>query len=145
MQFPITIGLHRSRFLDAMLLAAVILANAAILGFQCSLPIQACLFFATWLVAMQAWYALTPAINLIRLERSGEIFIARVGENDFVSAMPKPGAIIHPWLTVIRLETADAQASTLIATVDRKNSENLRRLRMFMRWQASFSEPNDDA
>lgn len=145
MQFPILIGLHRSRFLDAMLLAVVILVSAAILGFQCSLAVQGCLLFAVLLLAIQAWQALTPTIELIRLERSGEIFIARAGESDFVQAVPKPGAIIHPWLTVIRLSTEDARSATLIATVNRKNSENLRRLRMFMRWQASFSEPNDDA
>ncbi|MGB4063183.1 MAG: hypothetical protein WBK19_05115 [Azonexus sp.] len=145
MQFPIIIGLHRSRLLDAMLLTAVILASAPILGLQCSPSIRTGLFFAVMLLAIQAWYALTPAIKQIRLERSGEVFIARVGESDFIQAMPKPGAIIHPWLTVIRLQTADARTATLIATVDRKNSQNLRRLRMFMRWQASFSEPHDDA
>jgi len=144
-QFPILIGLHRSRLLDTILLIAVILASAAILGFRCSPSIHASLFCAVLLLAMQAWYALTPAIKQIRLERNGEIFIARVGESDFVQAVPKPGAIIHPWLTVVRLQTADARTATLIATVDRKNSENLRRLRMFMRWQANFSEPNDDA
>jgi toxin CptA len=144
-QFPITIGLRRSRFLDVTLLTAVILANAAILGFQCSPSIRACLFFAVLMLAIQAWRTLTPAIKLIRLERSGEIFIARVGENDFVQATPKPGATIHPWLTIVRLTTADARTATLIAAVDRKNSENLRRLRMFMRWQANFSAPTDDA
>ncbi len=145
MQFPIIIGLHRSHFLDAMLLIAVNLAGAAILGFQCTLSIRICLFIAVLLLATHAWYAMTPAIKLIRLERGGEIFIERVGENEFVPATPKPGAIIHPYLTVIRLKTADAPTATLIATVDRKNSENLRRLRMFMRWQARFSVPNDDA
>lgn len=145
MQFPIIIGLRRSPFLDAMLLIAFILACAAILGFQCSPSIRTSLFFAVLLLAIRAWYALTPAIKQIRLERGGEIFIARVGESDFIQAGPKAGAIIHPWLTVIRLQTSDARTATLIATVDRKNSENLRRLRMFMRWQASFSEPNDDA
>lgn len=145
MQFPIIIGLHRSRLLDAMLLITVILASAAILYLQRSLPVRTSLLCVVLLLAIQAWYALTPAIKQIRLERSGEIFIARVGESDFVQAMPKPGAIIHPWLIVIRLLTADARTATLIATVNRKNSENLRRLRMFMRWQANFSEPNDDA
>ena len=145
MQFPIIIGLHRSRLLDAMLLITVILASAAILYLQRSLPVRASLLCVVLLLAIQAWYALTPAITQIRLERSGEIFIARVGESDFVQAMPKPGAINHPWLIVIRLLTADARTATLIATVNRKNSENLRRLRMFMRWQANFSEPNGDA
>ncbi|MDP2883282.1 MAG: hypothetical protein Q8N89_17100 [Azonexus sp.] len=145
MQFPITIGLHRSPFLDAMLLAVSVLASAAILGFECSPLIRAGLFIAVLVLAIQAWYALTPSIKAIRLERNGGIFITRVGESDFVQATPKPGATIHPWLSIIRLTTEDGRTATLIATVNRKNSENLRRLRMFVRWQANFSGPNDDA
>lgn len=145
MQFPITIGLHRSRFLDAMLLAVSVLASAAILGFECSPSIRAGLFIAVLVLAIQAWYALMPSIKAIRLERNGGIFITRVGESDFVLATPKPGATIHPWLSIIRLTTEDGRTATLIATVNRKNSENLRRLRMFVRWQANFSGPNDDA
>jgi toxin CptA len=144
-QFPIIIGLHRSRFLDAMLLSAVILACAAILSFDGAPPVRAGLVLVVTLQAIQAWRALTPVIGSIRLERSGDIFVARVGQNDFVLATLKPGATIHPWLTVIRLVTADGCPATIIATVDRKNSENLRRLRMFMRWQAKFSEITDDA
>ncbi|MFZ2972264.1 MAG: hypothetical protein WA049_06465 [Ferribacterium limneticum] len=145
MQFPITIGLHRSRILDAMLLIITMLTNATILGFQCSDSMRAGLLIAVLVLAIQAWYALKPSIKAIRLERNGDIFIERVGEGDFVQAIPKPGATIHPWLSIIRLTTEDGRTSTLIATVNRKNSGNLRRLRMFIRWQANFSGPNDDA
>lgn len=145
MQFPIIIGLHRSRFLDVMLLSVLILACAAILSFDCAPSVQGGLVFLVVLLAIQAWRALTPFIGLIRLERSGEVFVAKAGANDFVQATLKPGATIHPWLTVIRLETADDGPATIIATVNRENSENLRRLRMFMRWQAKFSGAIDDA
>lgn len=145
MQFPIIIGLHRSRILDAMLLTAVILACAATLSLACAPLLRAGLLFVVLLLTIQAWRALTPVISSIRLERSGEIFVARVGETEFVQATPKPGATIHPWLTIIHLTTADDWTATIIATVDRKNSENLRRLRMFMRWQANFSGASDDA
>jgi toxin CptA len=144
-QFPITFGLHRSRFLDAALMVIVVLAGVAILGFRSSVAIRVGLLLALLVLAIQTWRALTPTIRSIRLERSGEIYIARVGESEFVQAVPKPGATIHPWLTVIRLSAADGQSATLIATVNRKNSQNMKRLRMFMRWQASFRGPNDDA
>lgn len=144
MQFPIIIGLHRSRFLDAMLLAVVMLACAAILFFDGAPSVRAGLVFLVVLLAIQAWRALTPLIRSIRLERNGEFFVAKTGETDFVQATLKPGVTIHPWLTVIRLVTADDCPATIIATVDRKNSENLRRLRMFMRWQAKFSGASDD-
>lgn len=145
MQFPITIGLHRSRILDAMLLLVVVLAIVAILGFDCSAAVRAVLFFAIVVLAALAWRGLTPAISTIRLERNGAISITHPGENEFVSARPKPGATIHPWLTVIRLSTDDGCTATLIATLDSQNKADFRRLRMFMRWQASFSEPSDDA
>jgi toxin CptA len=143
-QFPITIGLHRSRFLDAMLVLAAVLAIAAILSFQCPSSVRVCLVMVVLLMTIQAWRALAPTINSIRLERNGDIFIVRVGETDFVQAHPKPGATIHPWLTIIRLAAADNRPATLLATVNRKNSQNLRCLRMFMRWQANFSELSDD-
>ncbi|NTV71738.1 MAG: hypothetical protein HGA71_16520 [Azonexaceae bacterium] len=145
MQFPIIIGLRRSRFLDALLLIVVVLACTAIFGFQCSPAIRAILFLAVQFFAIRALYAFAPEIKQIRLERNGEIFVSRGDESEFVRATPKPGAIIHPWLTVIRFATEDSRTATLIATVDRKSSENLRRLRMFMRWQASFRATNDDA
>ncbi|MBU1365101.1 MAG: hypothetical protein KKE51_14895 [Gammaproteobacteria bacterium] len=145
MQFPIVVGLHRSRFLDVMLLSALILACSAILSFDCASSVQGGLVFVVVLLAIQAWRALTPLIGSIRLERSGEVFVAKAGENEFVQATLKPGATIHPWLTVIRLVTADDCPATIIATVDRENRENLRRLRMFMRWQAKFSGASDDA
>jgi toxin CptA len=144
-QFPILIGLHRSRFLDALLLMTVLLASAAIWRFQCSPPMHTALFLAILVLAAFAWRALRPTIKTIRLERNGDIFIVRTGESDFLQAVPKPGATIHPWLTIIRFTTVEEWSATLIATVDSKNAANLRRLRMFMRWQASFSGPNDDA
>jgi toxin CptA len=144
-QFPIIIGLHRSRFLDVLLALAGLLAMAAILRFPGTLPVRTGLLIVIMLLTAQAWRALTPTIKSIRLERSGEIFIERVGETDFVQALPGPSATIHPWLTIIRLTATDGRPAALIATVDRKNSQNLRRLRMFMRWQAKFSGPDDDA
>jgi len=144
-QFPITIGLHRSRILDALLLMVVVLDIAAILGFDCTAAVRAGLFFAIVVLATLAWRGLTPAIGTIRLERNGDISITRTGDKDFVPAVPEPGATIHPWLTVIRLSTADGCTATLIATLDSQSKADFRRLRMFMRWQANFSEPSDDA
>jgi toxin CptA len=143
-QFPITIGLHRSRILDAIVVLVALAAITAILGFQCSPLLRAGLFIAVLVLAIQTWYSLTPSIKAIRLERAGDIFIALVGESDFVQAAPKPRATIHPWLSIIRLATVDGQTATLIATVDSQNAADFRRLRMFMRWQANFSELSDD-
>jgi len=144
-QFPIIIGLHRSRILDTMLLMTVLLASAASLVFPCSTPIRVGVLLAILILATLAWRALTPTIISVRLERNGDIFVARAGEHEFVQVSPEPGATIHPWLTVIRLSTADGRSDILISAVDSQNRANFRRLRMFMRWQANFSALNDDA
>lgn len=144
MQFPITIGLHRSRILDVILVLAALTATAAILGFQCSPPVRTGLLTVVLVLTIQAWRSLTPTIKAIRLERTGDIFIALIGGSDFVQAAPKPAATIHPWLTIVRLATADGRTATLIAAVDSQNRADFRRLRMFMRWQANFSELSDD-
>ena len=145
MQFPITIGLHRSRFLGIMLLIAGLLACVATLCFQCVLSIRVGLFVAISILVTLAWRALRPAIQTIRLERDGSISIARIGEDDFVGATPKAGATIHRWLTVIQFTAEDGRSATLISTVDTQNTDDFRRLRMFLRWQAKFSALNDDA
>lgn len=56
-----------------------------------------------------------------------------------------PSAIVHPWLTVVRLKTDGGGMCRLIATVDNLDREDFRRLRVFLRWQADFSVPDDDA
>ncbi|MBL8429664.1 MAG: hypothetical protein JNJ95_07240 [Dechloromonas sp.] len=145
MQFPRIIGLRRSRFLDAMLVLAAILAGGAIVNFQTSMAMQICLSAVLVIVTIHAWQALKPEIQSIRLERNGEVFLLRVGEIDYLIASPEPKATIHPWLSVIRLTTEDGRRSTLIATVDSLKGADFRGLRIFMRWQATFNEPSDDA
>jgi len=145
-QFPIIIGVHRSRFLDALLVLLALLAVSAILAFHCPQSIRAGLLILVLLLTSLAWRGLTPTLRSIRLERSGEILVARIiGETDFVPALPRPGATIHPWLMVITLDLADGRPATLILTVNRKNSQNLKCLRVFMRWQAKFTESGDAA
>lgn len=145
MQFPITIGLHRSRFMDAIVLMMALLATAAIIGFPRAPSIQAVLLLVTWALAILAWRQLKPTIKAIRLERNGHLLIARSGETEFSPAEPEPGATVHPWLTVLRLKTEDGLCTTLIAAVDSLKREDFRLLRMFLRWQAKFSAPGDDA
>lgn len=48
-------------------------------------------------------------------------------------------------MTVVKLKTEEACSKALIATVDSLNRQDFRRLRVFLRWQADFSAPNDDA
>jgi toxin CptA len=67
------------------------------------------------------------------------------GDAEFVAATPLPGAIVHPWLCVVRLKMPDGRVTSLNATVGTINRQNFRRLRAFLRWRAKFSEPVDAA
>ena len=145
MQFPILIGLRRSRFLDLAVLMVALLASAAILWFSGTKPVQLALLFTTWALALLAWRNLKLHFQAIRLERNGHILAARAGQADFSKVEIKPLSTVHPWLTVIRLKTENGRCYTVIVTVDSLLNADFRRLRMFLRWQAHFSVPGDAA
>ena len=145
MQFPIIIGLHRSRFLDFGLGCIVLLASVVIFAFPQSAAIQLLIITATWVTAGIAWRQLSPKCSAIRLERSGQVSVVRHGENEFSLAELLPGATVHPWLTVFRLKTEFSKTCTMVATVDSLKRQDFRRLRVFLRWQADFNALNDDA
>ena len=71
MQFPITIGLHRSRFMDLCLLFVALLASVAALAFPQTTTIQFSVCAVIWVAAGLAWRLLRPRFSAIRLERSG--------------------------------------------------------------------------
>lgn len=139
MQFPITIGLHRSRFLDAGILLTAGLATVAILYFPRSLTVQCGLIVVLWGFSALAWRQACPALRAIRLERDGRILISGIAHDEFLPATLLPGATVHRWLSLIRLKTEAGRVLTLIATVDSLEKEDFRRLRVFLRWQADFS------
>lgn len=145
MQFPVIIGLHRSHFLDIALLFGAMLATGAVLASRQSTGIQVALVIATWIVFGLAWRRLLPKLSTIRLERTGHVFISNNDGNVFVAARLLPDAVVHPWLTVIRLRTDEGQRHTLIATVDSLSPQDFRRLRVFLRWRAEFNAVNNDA
>jgi len=144
-QFPILIGLRRSRFLDLAVLMVALLASASIFWFLGAQLIRIALLFTTWALALLAWRNLKPYFQSIRLERSGHIFAVRAGEADFSRVELEPLSTVHPWLTVIRLKTENGRCNTVIVTVDSLLNTDFRRLRVHLRWQASVSAPGDDA
>jgi hypothetical protein len=144
-QLPITIGLHRSRFLDAFILFATVSASTAVLAWPRSTLVQAVMLAAIWILAALAWHRLSPRVTAIRLEVDGGFSMQRVDGESFAAATLLPGATVHPWLTVIRLHGGDVRFSTVIAAVDSLSKEDFRRLRIFLRWRAMFSARGDGA
>ncbi len=145
MQLPITIGLHRSRFLDAFIVSGALLASAGALAFPGESLIQVGVLSLTCLFAFWAIRQFTSSISAIRLEQNGDISILSISENEFQAAKILPGATVHPWLTVVRIKCPERPVLTLIVTVDSLKAADFRRLRVFMRWRAEISETSDDA
>ena len=145
MQFPITIGLRRSHFLDVFVALSALIASGAALAFPRSASIQALILFLVGLAAALAWRQLSPRLSAIRLERSGEVSLLRLSGNDFIFAKVLPGATVHPWLAVVRFRADDGLNYTLMLTVDSLKAADFRHLRVFLRWRADFSGPGDDA
>lgn len=145
MQFPITIGLHRSRILSAALLSLTMLATWVWLLWPQAFIfrlIGAMLIVATsWCIRRQ----LEPKLSCIRLDRAGNIFASTGPDGEFKALYAQPGAMVHPWLTVVRFRDDLSQRHTLIATIDSMNPNEFRRLRLFLRWRVKFAEQASDA
>lgn len=138
MQFPITIGLRRSRLQEAVLLALALLASLAALFFPRPWSSRAALLLAVWGIGLWAWRRLRPPLATLRLETDGSVQVADEGR-DFLPATILPGATVHPWLTVLRLELADGRRCALLVTAGVMSSDEFRRLRVFLRWRAGFA------
>ncbi len=145
MQFPMTIGLHRSRFLDAFIVSGALLASAGALAFPVASLIQAGVLSLTCLFAFWAIRQLTPSISAMRLEQNGDVSLRSIVDNEYRVAQIMPGATVHPWLTVVRFKCPEQPVQTLIVTVDSLKAADFRRLRVFLRWRAEISEMSDDA
>lgn len=145
MQLPISIGLRRSRLLDSLVFLSALLASLVVTAFPQALVAQGAMLLAVWYCSARTWRRLSPQCAAVHLERTGHLSVALAGMEEFSTAELLPGAIVHPWLTVVRLKTDGGRVCTLIATVDSLEPEDFRRLRVFLRWQADFSVPSDDA
>lgn len=139
MQFPILIGLRRSRILVAGLAFLVLAVLGIGLYFLTHLGLQAILCLLTLCLAFITWQKLTPRVSEIRLERGGSVSIRHSNQQEFFPASIQPNATVHPWLTVFRVKSDSNQIFTLIATVDTLNRQNFRRLRVFLRWQLDLT------
>ena len=144
MQLPITIGLHRSRFLDGGLIGIAVLATGATLFFPRPAPIQLSLLGFTWAVAYWAWRRLAPTLAAIRLEPGGQVLVATTDHPDFRETSLLRRATVHPWLTVVRLEVEGGSRHILLVAAGTMAADDFRRLRVFLRWKGDFNVPGGD-
>ena len=145
MQFPITLGLHRSLFLDRALFGLMLGGSLVILFYPRDTGLQALLLAIFWGIGIHAWRQLEPAVSALRLARDGSLQALLAGETDYQPVFCLPGATVHPWLSVLRLKLASNRKATLLIAVDSTNPEDFRRLRVFLRWRVEFNDPVDAA
>ena len=141
MQFPIIIGLHRSRFLDGALIFTTLVAIAVVLALPYSTIIRLLIALLIAIASYHSWRKLKPTLSAIRLERAGQVLVSEAGSTDFLEVELTPGATVHPWLTVVRLQIVSGKGHVLIVLADSLRTEDFRRLRVFLRWRAKFSSP----
>ena len=145
MQFPIIIGLHRSRFLDLIVPGVAVVAGLAVLAWPQPLVLRFAIAGAIAVAAYWVRGALAPRFSAIRLERTGNIGVLPVGGDAFIPATLLPQAVVHAWLTVARLRTADGKIHPLLVAADSTDPQAFRKLRVFLRWLADFSQPDGAA
>ena len=144
MQFPITIGLRRSRFLRRALVSTVIVATSMAMVMPWPLGFRAALILLVSIAACLGWRKFNKSPSAIRLEESGKILFSPADTSEFVEAELLSGATVHPWLTVARFKTAQGPL-LLIVAVDTMKSDDFRRLRVFLQWRAEVSGEVVDA
>ena len=145
MQLPITIGLHRSSFLGRLIVLVALAASLAVPFFPVGWMLRLALLVAIGVLAVFARISLSRAMPCIRLEADGRISLLDqgLGEPQLLQLLPHP--VVHPWLTVFRLQASSGATFVMIATIDSLEKDEFRRLRIFLRWRAALTLPNDGA
>ena len=134
-----TIGLHRSRFLDRVLLFILLLTISLLMAWPVASAIRVGCLIVALLAGWLAYLQLSPRLAAIRLERDGRIRIAVSGQDEFRNVRALPGATVHPWLTVLRLQEEQGERHSLLVSGDMMEPGDFRRLRVFLRWRAKFN------
>lgn len=127
------IELKRSVWLMALMTAMVLLAKVSIA--LANLPISIQFTLAAVLLAgigLGVWQRRKPCPNL-RIKADGQIQLSLAG-SDWRHAEVLPGIFVSPSLTVVRLRTTDGERYSLTLLPDSASPDDLRRLRVSLRW-----------
>ena len=143
MQFPITIGLHRSRFWRRGLIGLALLA----FGLGWFFPVVWPLRLAYWCLVAGlfglAWRSsgLVGAGHCLRLQATGELYFLQGGQalDDATAVSVLASSVVHPWLSVLHLKAPTGERHNLVLWPDSLNPDDFRRLRVFLRWRLAFS------
>ena len=143
MQFPIVIGLHRSRFLGALVVIAFLFGTVTTLAWPQPLAVRSGVLVVIAIAALLAWRRTVPPCMALGLERDGALTIQYAAGSEFLSAQVLPGGFVHHWLAVVRLRDATGRILALPVAVDSAKPADFRRLRLFLRWSGNAEGPSD--
>ena len=127
------IQLKRSVWLSILLAAMSLLVMGSIALAGLSGSAQAMLVMGVLTgIGWTLWKGRRPLPSL-RLKPDGQIQISLAGES-WRSTEIVPGSFVAPGLSVVRLRTADGQLHRLTLMPDSAAPDDLRRLRVSLRW-----------
>ena len=141
MQFPIVIGLHRSRFLGSHILVAALAGGFAILAWSPPILVRLAVLAAIAGATALAWRRTAPPCSALRLERDGTVAVQYIAVGEFVPVELLPGGFAHPWLAVVRWRDGAGRVKALTVAVDSAQAADFRRLRLFLRWARNSGGP----
>jgi len=142
-QFPITVGLHCSRFLLALLCLVHALAIISILATPWSIVWRLGLVVVCMAALVLALHSARVPVSALQLSRDGRLLASNGDLPEFESCSLLPGAYIHPLLTVFRITIGDGSVRTILVLPDSMAAEDARRLRLFLRFQAKPDDGDD--
>lgn len=144
MQFPVNIGLRRSRLLHRTLWLSALAGAITAFLIPESLMWQLGLLALIGVLTASARARLDPPFDQIRFLANGQIEVAD-DQAGFRPVSLLPGQTVHPWLTVFRLEENGLGPHALVITVDSLSTQDFRRLRVLLRWQPTVKSLPDAA
>ena len=126
------IKLKRSAWLTALLLAMAVLAGVSIT--LAHIPVWIQMVLAAGLLGAMSYaiWAMRKPIPGLRIKPDGLIQLS-VANGEWQSIELMPGSYVSPGLSVVRLRTQHS-IHTLILMRDSATSDELRRLRLSLRW-----------
>ena len=142
MQFPVLIGLHRSFLFDRIFLVLCLLLTLGVFLYPVDTLLRSAFLVLLCLGFVRTRRFFAPPFVQLRLQKDGAFLAQCRNSGDWLHARGLPGMFVHPWLTVIRLQTEDGRQFSLPVTVDSMSPEDFRRLRVFLRWQFAASVPD---
>jgi toxin CptA len=135
-QFPIIIGLRRSRFLAVGIALVLSAALLAVLQLPWTPVLKGLLAAVLLGLAWRAGSEVMCSRLQLRLDADGVLAIAGEG-GEFLPAALQPAATVHPWLTVFRIRI-DGRQRRVFVLPDSLNRQDFRRLRVWLKWRASY-------